>query len=258
LVLERSACGCAPFFAEIGSRLDLEPVRREPLHADRSPSARRALADIVPHARLEAPPPGCNAIPQKLVACFIGIIDVLAFRLPPRLVVVVAEPSLCVPCKDVPISRFTPFELIEGQHRTRRVVIHPHELDHALVRHIGQRAPRRLGRNVLRRRLADNGRRTVMLIMRLLRKRLAREERGQHQGKTSTPTSRTKQGIRAGTQSGGRGHNEAHAPSCSSFACSARWREHSWASFPKRSHAPPRRPPCPCATWTSRNIPASM
>ena len=79
---------------------------------------------------------------------FLLAVDALAFGFEPDLVVVVAVPRIDLPDQRIGAVDLAPFELIEQHHAERRVVVHLHQFDHVLVRHVAHEVLRWLRRHV--------------------------------------------------------------------------------------------------------------
>src|SRR5574338_190045 len=97
LVLGVEPCRRPPALAHVGSRVDLEPVRRQALDAEGEPAAIRIDAAVLSHAQLGVPVAGDRMAPQQLGASLLQTpVVCLAFRLEHQAVVVAPVPCLHV------------------------------------------------------------------------------------------------------------------------------------------------------------------
>src|SRR6185312_2390409 len=87
LVVGTQACRGTPGWSDVGGGLDLEPVRRQTLHAEGRPLPLRAGAEIMAHAQLRAPERGDGVVPQRLeLAIFEPAAAAFALAAQPQLV----------------------------------------------------------------------------------------------------------------------------------------------------------------------------
>src|SRR5690606_2590648 len=119
---------------DVRRRFDLEPVRRQPLDANRRPGSLRSGPEVLAHACDEVPPT-VNRAPVEGVRLRLAEVAVFGFTFgsEPEAIDVLAYPTFVVPasCRD-PVAHL-PFELVE-QH----VVMHSIVMDRVLTIQFGK------------------------------------------------------------------------------------------------------------------------
>src|SRR5574337_1785734 len=120
LVLDPQARRGTPRRPDVAGGLDFKPVRRQTLHAKRSPVARRAFAEVVAYTQLATPERADMVIPEHFqVAVFELATTALALAAQPQFVTVAAVPGLQFPGLRVGIATVDRLQLIDQQHARR-------------------------------------------------------------------------------------------------------------------------------------------
>ena len=125
------SCGAR---ADVSGQIDLEPLRREALNAERQPRVLWAGPHVMTNPADPIPPSRERARVQDLHLRLVeGAVHGLAFRLHPHAIQIAADPRLVIPPQSLRAVDVLPLELIEEH------AVVPHAVVHGVAVGLGER-----------------------------------------------------------------------------------------------------------------------